>query len=134
MTSETTYTGELRTYSRHVRSGVEIITDAPVDNHGKGQAFSPTDLTATSLANCMLTVMAIRAKKMELQLDGTKAVVTKFMASNPRRIKALDIEITFPSIELDSVQKNILEKVALNCPVALSLHPEIEQRVKFIYL
>jgi len=129
MTSKVTYLGGLRTENEHLKSGNIYITDAPVDNHGKGEAFSPTDTVATGLANCMLTVMGIKAGQMEVDLKGTIAYVTKTMSSDiPRRIIRIKVEITFPK-GIDDKSKKILEHTAHTCPVHYSLHPDIEKEV-----
>jgi uncharacterized OsmC-like protein len=125
MTSKVTYLGELRTECKHLLSGQKIITDAPPDNQGKGEAFSPTDLTATSLATCILTTMAIRAK--ELDITGARAEVTKIMASDPRRISRIEVKIKMPKNEFSDKDKKVLEAIARTCPVALSLSENIEQ-------
>ena len=130
-TSKIIYKGHLRTEATHLKSQQIIVTDAPVDNEGKGEAFSPTDLLATSLASCMITVMGIHARKSNFDLS-VSANMLKHMGSNPRRISAIDIELTFTGL-LDETQKKVLEQLALNCPVAKSLHPSIEQRIRFIY-
>ena len=124
MTSTVIYTGELRTRCEHLKSGNEFITDAPTDNNGLGQAFSPTDTVATALASCMLTVMGIKARDHQLDLTDSKAEVTKIMASNPRRIAEIKIVMQLPSGILPNHRK-ILEKVANTCPVFQSIHPEI---------
>jgi len=130
MTSKVTYKGNLRTISQHIKSGNEFITDAPTDNNGKGEAFSPTDTVATGLASCMLTVMGIKAEKMDVHMEGTTAEVTKTMASNPRRISKIEVKISFP-FEADDKTKKILENTANTCPVHYSLHPDIEKIVEF---
>ncbi|WP_297696655.1 OsmC family protein [uncultured Eudoraea sp.] len=130
MTSKVTYTGELRTSCVHLRSGDEFITDAPVDNNGLGQAFSPTDTVATGLASCMLTMMGIKARDMELDLKNSVAEVTKHMAADPRRISQIDVEIHLPATITDK-QKKILEHTARTCPVIFSLHPDIKKEVVF---
>ncbi len=132
-TAELIYIGELRTEAIHVRSGNRFFTDAPPDNQGKGEAFSPTDLAATSLASCMLTTMGISARGHNINIDGIKASVRKHMASNPRRISKIEIQIDLQMKELNEAQKRILEKAAHTCPVAISLHPDVEQLVEFIY-
>jgi uncharacterized OsmC-like protein len=115
-------------------SSNSIITDAPVDNHGKGEAFSPTDLVATALANCALTVMGIAARERGIDMDGAKAEITKHMAANPRRISKVEMNISFPPDKVyDEKQKQILEHIGYNCPVAKSLHPDIEQAITFIW-
>lgn len=131
---ELTYTGELRTKAVHLRSGTAIISDAPVDNMGKGEAFSPTDLAATSLASCMLTTVGISAQKNGYNIDGAKADVTKIMAANPRRIAEVVVNLTFPSKDYSAEEKRMIEVAALHCPVAKSLHPDLMQTVKFNYL
>ena len=131
-TSTVVYQGELRTQALHLKSNNEIITDAPTDNHGKGEAFSPTDLLATSLASCMLTIMGIKAASMELDISGTKAEVTKVMAADPRRVSEVQVEIYF-SQSFDVRTQKVLEQAALSCPVAKSIHPDIKQAVQFHY-
>lgn len=130
MTSKVTYKGNLRTVSQHIKSGNEFITDAPTDNNGKGEAFSPTDTVATGLASCMLTVMGIKAGQMDVNMEGTTAEVTKTMASNPRRISKIEVKISLP-FEADNKTKKILENTANTCPVHYSLHPDIEKIVEF---
>jgi uncharacterized OsmC-like protein len=129
MTSIVKYIGDLRTECTHLQSGQIIITDAPVDNQGKGEAFSPTDLTATSLATCILTTMGIRCRSLEIDISGAYAEVTKVMASDPRRIRQIVIKITMPQNDFTDVQKQILEKMAHTCPVAISLSENVEQVV-----
>jgi putative redox protein len=131
MTSEVTYQGSLRTSALHLASNNQIITDAPIDNHGKGEAFSPTDLTATSLATCMMTIMGIAAEGRGWDLTGTKAQVLKVMAANPRRISRVEIHLKMSHPDLDESDQKILEKAGRTCPVALSLHPDIEQVITF---
>ena len=128
-TSITTYLGELRTENEHIRSGVKIITDAPVDNQGKGEAFSPTDLVATALADCMVTIMGIKAREKGLDLTGTVLETTKIMSSEPRRIGEIIIEITFPKNNFSEKDKAIFAAITKSCPVALSLHPEVKQTI-----
>jgi putative redox protein len=132
MTSKVTYTGELRTSCVHLRSGVEIITDAPVDNNGLGQAFSPTDTVATALASCMLTMMGIKARDMEVDLTNSVAEVTKHMAADPRRISQIDIDLHLPAL-IEEKQKKILEHTARTCPVLLSLHTDIKKEISFYW-
>lgn len=130
MTSKVTYLGDLRTSSIHLQSGNEIISDAPLDNNGKGEAFSPTDTVANALASCMMTVMGIKARDMGLDLKGSTAAVTKIMNAEPRRIGV--IEITFDMVGTDDQKnKTILERTAMTCPVFLSLNTEIEKRITF---
>lgn len=131
-TASTIYTGELRTSSTHVKSGNQLITDAPTDNHGKGETFSPTDLVATALGACMLTVMGIWARRESIDLANTQVDTTKVMASNPRRVSEVHINFQFPeSLQLTEVQWKKLKEVALSCPVAKSLHPDLKQIVNF---
>ncbi|MFN7910365.1 MAG: OsmC family protein [Bacteroidota bacterium] len=127
-TSLVKYIGGLRTKATHIQSNTKIITDAPLDNHGKGEAFSPTDLMATSLANCMLTIMGIKANAEGMTgIDGTIAEVTKVMASDPRRVSEIHIHLKFPKNKYTEKEKKIYENVAHTCPVAKSLHPDLKQ-------
>ena len=131
-TLKTVYLGDLRTKASHILSGNEITTDAPLDNHGKGEAFSPTDLAATSLASCMMTVMGIEAKKLKVELSGLSSETTKIMSKDlPRRIVEIHVKFVFPANEIKQEDFVQLKKVALECPVALSLHPNIKQLVDF---
>ncbi|MFV8333786.1 OsmC family protein [Flavobacterium sp. GSP14] len=130
MTSKVTYLGDLRTSSIHLQSGTEILSDAPLDNNGKGAAFSPTDTVANALASCMMTVMGIKARDLEIDLQGSTAAVTKIMNADPRRIGAIEIMFEMCGTT-DLKNKTILERVAMTCPVFLSLHPEIEKRISF---
>lgn len=131
-TIESKYWGELRTESTHVRSGHTLLTDAPVDNNGKGETFSPTDLLVTALGTCMLTVMGIAAREHGMNIDGTTCSLVKIMASNPRRVSEVQIELNFPKEEKYSdKEKAILERSALTCPVAKSVHPNFIQNVTF---
>ncbi|MCH2023134.1 MAG: OsmC family protein [Saprospiraceae bacterium] len=131
MTSKALYLGQLRVESIHSKSGEIIITDAPIDNNGKGEAFSPTDLVATSLASCMLTIMGIVAVKNALDISGATAKIQKIMSSNPRRISKIEILIEMPVINITSELELTLEQAAINCPVAKSIHPDIEQKISF---
>ena len=131
-TSVVYYSGELRTESTHLQSGVTYITDAPTDNEGKGEAFSPTDLIATGLANCMLTIMGIVARRKSLTIEGTKAEVTKIMGKDPRRIGEIRIDFFF-SRSYDEDSKKLLQHAALNCPVAKSLADNLTQTINFHY-
>lgn len=130
ITSNVVYKGALRTASVHLRSGNEIITDAPVDNNGKGEAFSPTDTVATALASCMLTIMGVKANVNNINIDGASADVTKTMGVDPRRITKIEVVFTLP-FSFDEKTKSILEKAALTCPVYYSVHPDIEKDIKF---
>lgn len=133
MTSKITYTGNLRTKSVHLQSGSEIITDAPTDNNGKGEAFSPTDMVANSLATCMFTIMGIKANSMDINFEGSTASVTKIMKSEPRMISKIIVEFNM-GLKADQKTKTILERAALTCPVYLSLHPDIQKEVTFNWL
>lgn len=133
MTATVRYLGDLRTQAVHTLSGDVIYTDAPPDNQGKGEAFSPTDLCATSLACCMLTIMGISAHNHDLDIKGAQAEVTKVMAANPRRISKVIIEITMPDRQFDERQRTLLETAARTCPVSFSLAQGIEQEVRFVW-
>jgi uncharacterized OsmC-like protein len=130
MTSIVTYLGDLRTSSIHLQSGTEIFSDAPVDNNGKGEAFSPTDAVANALATCMMTIMGIKARDLSVDLKGSTAEVIKIMNSEPRRIGTISINFEMYGTA-DVKNKTILERAAMTCPVFLSLHPEIEKRIIF---
>ncbi len=127
-TSKVTYQGDLRTIAIHLQSNNKIITDAPIDNQGKGEAFSPTDLLATSLASCMLTIIGIKARDMEIDVSGTTATVTKVMTVDPRRVSEVHVAITFNQ-KLDDRTQKIFYNTALTCPVAKSIHPDIIQNI-----
>lgn len=130
-TSKVIYSGELRTNAIHLSSNNQIVTDAPIDNHGKGEAFSPTDLAATSLASCMLTVLGIYAQNNGINMVGSNAEVTKIMSTEgPRRIIGIDVLLEIKTTEsMDEKQRTILERVAKTCPVSLSLHPDLIQNI-----
>lgn len=130
-TASIKYLGKLRTESTHLRSGSKIITDAPVDNHGRGEAFSPTDLASTSLAACMITIMGIAAQTHDINMEGTHAEIQKIMADNPRRIGAIEIDIFMPKNNYTDKEKKILENAAKTCPVGRSLHPECKEILRF---
>tara|TARA_B100000575_G_C23139658_1_gene662904 strand:- start:3927 stop:4331 length:405 start_codon:yes stop_codon:yes gene_type:complete len=130
MTSIVNYIGDLRTSAIHIASDKNIITDAPIDNQGKGEAFSPTDTVATALASCLLTVMGIKARDLNIDISKTTAEVGKIMASNPRRISEIQITVNFTK-SYDKRIKKILEKTALVCPVSNSLHPDLKQNILF---
>lgn len=133
MTSTITYLGGLRTECTHIRSGQVFITDAPIDNNGKGEAFSPTDLTATSLGTCMVTIMGIAANNHDINIDGTRVEITKHMAADPRRISGVDVKLIMPSMGYSKKERKILEAAGRTCPVALSLHPDLVQNIEFIW-
>lgn len=125
------YIGELRTELEHLASGQSFITDAPVDNNGKGEAFSPTDTVCAALSSCMMTLMGIYATRESIDLKGLASTITKHMASDPRRISKIEIDFVWPNPKANEQQIELLKKYALTCPVAKSLHPEIEQVITF---
>lgn len=131
ITSKVKYLGSLRTEAVHVRSNTAILTDAPVDNNGKGEKFSPTDLVATGLASCMISIMGIQANTSNITLGDISAEVTKIMAANPRRISEIIVDINFSNHNYTDKEKTILMNAAKTCPVAVSLHPDIKQTVSF---
>ncbi|MFP4090313.1 MAG: OsmC family protein [Cyclobacteriaceae bacterium] len=131
LTIKSIYLGELRTEATHLKSGRQLITDAPTDNNGKGEAFSPTDLVCASLASCMMTIMGIRAQKNSLTLEGLEADITKVMANDPRKIAKIRIAFRLESTNASPEQLQMLKDAALTCPVALSLNPDIKQDVSF---
>lgn len=133
MTSKVTYTGSLRTLCEHSRSGDAFITDAPVDNNGLGAAFSPTDTVATGLASCMITMMGIKARDLEIDLGDTTAEVTKHMLSGPRRIGKIEVRLRLPS-NISDKHRKVLENTAKTCPVLYSLHPDIEKVISFHWM
>jgi len=131
-TSQTIYRGDLRTQSTHLASGKQIITDAPVDNNGKGEAFSPTDSVASGLAACMMTIMGILANREHIDIVGLKADVTKHMQNSPRKISKIEVVFSLDGSKTISKEQGMkLRNAALTCPVALSLNPDIEQVVSF---
>ena len=132
MTSKVTYLGDLRTSSIHIQSGTEILSDAPVDNNGKGEAFSPTDAVANALATCMMTIMGIKARDMNVDFKGSTASVSKIMNAEPRRIGAIEIIFEMQGVT-DAKDKIILERAARTCPVFLSLNDEIKKDISFIW-
>jgi len=134
ITSKVTYLGDLRTGAVHIRSGQSIITDAPPDNNGKGEAFSPTDLVAAATASCMLTIMGILSRKNGLQIEGTEVDIIKVMADNPRRIAELNATVRVPAGTLNEKEKQLLENGARTCPVIMSLSPEIKKQIEFEYV
>ena len=128
---ENKYVGKLRTSSTHLNSGKNIITDAPTDNNGKGEAFAPTDLVSSALCSCMTTVMGICAEKGNFEMPNSTAKITKIMSADPRKIKEIKVELNFEKNSLTDTQKNKLISVGKNCPVAKSLHPDIKQSILF---
>lgn len=133
-TVQTKYLGGLRTESIHIQSGSKLVTDAPVDNHGRGEAFSPTDLLATAYGACVLTIMGIAAKTHGFTVDGTEIKTEKIMGTNPRRVVELITEITLPHNNYSVKEKKIIELTAKECPVHNSLHPDIKKTITFKYL
>ena len=132
MTSQIVYKGNLRTEAKHLQSQTIIETDAPVDNNGKGERFSPSDIVATALGSCMLTIMGIKANTMNIDLEGTTLDIQKIMTANPRRISGVQIVFHFPDhLQLSNKEQAILENAALTCPVAKSIHPDINVEVNF---
>lgn len=132
MTSKVSYTGNLRTQAVHLKSNSQIETDAPVDNEGKGERFSPTDLVATALGSCMMTLMGIVANRHEWQLEGAYCEIEKVMASQPRRIAAINVEMYLPeTAPVTAKERKILEHAALTCPVFESLHPNCAKNISF---
>jgi len=132
-TSTVEYKGALRTEAIHIRSNTVFVTDAPVDNNGKGESFSPTDMVATALASCMLTIMGIKARDKEIDITGAKAEIKKIMASDPRRISKVFVKIHMPDHPYTEKEKKILKKAAAACPVSKSLSADLEQEFEFIW-
>lgn len=133
-TASVTYLGELRTQATHIRSGESIITDAPVDNHGKGAAFSPTDLLTTALITCMITTMGIAAQGRGWDMGEVSGEVLKVMANSPRRVERAVINIVFKGNSLDAEQRHTLEQIGIHCPVARSLHPDLVVETTYSYM
>lgn len=129
-TANITYVGELRTVCIHLQSGTQILTDAPTDNHGKGEAFSPTDLVATALGSCMVSIMGIKSRDLDVDLKDSTVSITKIMQAEPRKIAKIEVILNM-SIATSDKNKTILERAAMTCPVLLSLHPDIEKEVTF---
>ena len=132
MISKVEYKGDLRTEAVHLSSGNAIVTDAPVDNQGKGEAFSPTDLVATALASCMLTIMGIVAKRDGIEIEGATAEVEKIMSQSPRRIGEIKIRLIFNN-PMDNMEREKLERAARTCPVSGSLHDDVREIIEFVY-
>lgn len=131
MTASIIYQGDLRCKATHLQSGTEIETDAPTDNQGKGEKFSPTDALCVSLATCIITTLAIKARSINLELKDTKMEVTKHMLKDPRRVGQIDVAIFFPKLELNEEQKLTLQETGNNCPVAKSLHPDLIMNIQY---
>jgi putative redox protein len=125
------YIGTLRTKAKHNQSGDEFITDAPIDNQGKGEAFSPTDLLATSLGTCAITTIGIVANSSGFNIDGTIVKITKIMVSDPRRVGEIIVEMNFPPNNYSTKEKEIIKRTAEHCPVKKSLHPDVKQTFIF---
>lgn len=132
-TAQTKYLGNLRTEILHVRSGCIITTDAPVDNKGKGENFSPTDLVASALGSCIFTIMGIAAREHNFMIDGSTCKITKIMTDNPRKIGEIKIEFDFTANSYTEKQKKILDYCVKTCPVALSLHESVNQNVTLLF-
>ena len=130
-TVKTTYLGDLRTENIHLQSGCKIITDAPTDNRGRGEAFSPTDLLATALGNCIMTIMGIKAMDNGIDLVGTEIEITKIMENDPRRVAEVIVEFNFPKKGYSEEEKQLIESVAGISPVPLSVHPDMKQTIRF---
>lgn len=133
ITSKVTYSGELRTKAIHVRSSQEIITDAPMDNQGKGEAFSPTDIVCSALCSCMMTIMGQVAQREKIPMEGVTAEVTKLMSANPRKISEIIMRFDMSQLSISDKQRKMLENAARTCPVALSLSDDVIQKVSFNY-
>ena len=131
---EVFYQGNLRCKAEHIQSGTTILTDAPVDNQGKGESFSPTDLLAIALGTCMATVMGIEANNLKVNLSGTQLHINKVMGISPRRVVEIKIDVTIPDENFTENQKNKLIEIGINCPVAKSIHPDIYQNIKFNFV
>lgn len=132
-TIKTIYTGNLRTEAVHIKSGKELITDAPVDNHGKGETFSPTDLLATSFGCCMLTMAGIAAESHGFSINGAEVTTTKVMYDSPRRVGELITELRFPPNNYSEKVKQMIINTVKTCPVARSLHPDLKQEISFVW-
>ena len=133
-TVQTTYLGNLRTQAIHLQSGATIITDAPTDNHGKGEAFSPTDLFAASYASCALTIIGIATQTHGFNIDGAVVKTTKVMGENPRRVVELKVDFTFPANDYSEKERAIIERSINHCPVSNSLPPELKITRTIAYL
>lgn len=131
MTASIIYEGDLRCSATHLQSGTEIETDAPTDNRGKGEKFSPTDTLCVSLATCLITTMALKARDMNVDLKETKIDITKHMLKDPRRVGQIDVTVHFPELNLSEEEKSLLETTGNNCPVAKSLHPDLKMNIQY---
>ncbi len=130
-TIQTTYLGDLRTEATHLQSGNKLITDAPLDNKGRGEAFSPSDLLATALGSCMMTIMGMAAREQNINIDGATCSVTKIMAAEPRRVGELQIVFNFPAGHYSEKVQTVLKRAAHTCPVSKSLHPDLLETIEF---
>lgn len=133
MTASIIYKGDLRCECTHLQSGTQIETDAPTDNRGKGERFSPTDTVCVALATCMITTMGIRASDMKIDLSGTRIDVSKHMLSEPRRIGKIEVKLFLPALSLEEKDRLLFQKIGDNCPVIKSLHPDLEVRTEYIW-
>ncbi len=133
MTASIIYKGDLRCECTHIQSGTQIETDAPTDNRGKGERFSPTDTVCVALATCMITTMGIRASDMNIDLSGTKLDVTKHMLSEPRRIGKIEVKLLLPALQLEEKDRLLFQKIGDNCPVMKSLHPDLQVVTEYIW-
>ncbi|WP_016775584.1 OsmC family protein [Anaerophaga thermohalophila] len=133
VTIKSRYLGNLRVESTHLRSGTKIITDAPVDNRGKGESFSPTDLLATSLGSCIMTIMGITAEDNKIDIEGTEVEITQIMSLSPRRVEEVIVSFYFPANGYTEKEKRIIENVAGSSPVPLSISPEVKQTIRFYW-
>ena len=131
MTASIIYQGDLRCSATHLQSGTVIETDAPTDNRGKGEKFSPTDTLCVALATCAITTMAIKARDMNVELKDTRIEVLKHMLKDPRRVGQVDVTMHFPHLQLDEEQRTFLENAGNNCPVAKSLHPDLKMHIEY---
>ncbi len=131
MTASIIYQGNLRCSATHLQSGTVIDTDAPTDNHGRGEKFSPTDTLCVSLATCIITTIALKARDMKIELKDTKIDVLKHMLKDPRRVGQIDVSIQFPQLQLKEEERLILETTGNNCPVAKSLHPDLKTNIQY---
>ena len=131
ITVKSKYTGNLSTEAVHVKSGNSIVTDAPIDNNGKGEAFSPTDLVAAALGSCMMTVMAIAGEKKGLNMQGMHVESTKVMGVNPRRISEIKVDFFWENCSLNHADRDWIKEIGLTCPVAQSLSKDLQQSIKF---
>lgn len=131
MTASIIYEGDLRCSATHLQSGTVIETDAPTDNRGKGEKFSPTDTLCVSLGTCLITTMALKARDMNIELKETKIEITKHMLKDPRRVGQIDVTVHFPGLNLNSEERSVLETTGNNCPVAKSLHPDLKTNIQY---